>query len=44
MKTTMQASATVMRFCLRAEVFTKAGVRLIFIALTFSYLSVSQTF
>ena len=35
MKTTTQASATVMRFCLRAEVFTKAGVHLVFIGFNF---------
>jgi hypothetical protein len=42
MKTTMQASATVTRFCLRAEVFTKAGVRLVFIALNFVIYRLSQ--
>jgi len=31
----MQASATLTRFFLRAKVFTKAGVRLVFIALNF---------
>ena len=30
MKTNKQASATVMRFCLRAEVFPKAGVCVVF--------------
>jgi hypothetical protein len=37
MRPDVQASASVMRLCLRAEVFTKAGVCLVFNVLSFLY-------